>query len=418
MRIEALELSAVAQELGIDGQEEPWRAGWEESARSCGQAPSGWMEREPIETACRSLSMSRDNREACLEAREWIASSPARIRAAWHCWHCIFLSVDVRGRIADRWPRLPQAPASLFYAVVLLSALPLTEAKHRSLGIPRETAASTMRDLELWIEDFRAKHGRPGFEQTDWLRLHFTGRLYQIERLQFEITINAHPFRVLRRRGTAELLILAESGLAMRADGCFADADGGTEGSAALTTELEEDTETLTGFPVSPDGRLEPTTVTLRRDDWQCVLERTDPVLGVHIPAAGRFHGPMDPDSCARSFRNALPFFAMHFPEHRFRGFTCTSWIMDGQLQSILSPESNILRFQERFRLIPVRGATDGQTMERIFGGPVSDWSIAPRGTSLQRAVADAIQAGGRFRSGGGLIPTGSWKDDARSRSL
>lgn len=340
-----------------------------------------------------------------MAARDWIASSPGRIRAAWHCWHAIFLSETDAAAEAGRWPRFTEPPAALFYAAVLLAGSGVTARAHVDRGIPPETTQATLRDLELWIEDHRSKTGIPGFREIGWLRLHFRGRLHQIGRLQFEIKDSEHPFRVLRQRRTSAIIVLAEAGLQFGPDGLFADAMGSTAGPDALSTRLEEDSESVTGFPVSRTGRLESAPVALRRDEWECVLERGDPVLGVHIPAAGRFHGPMDAESCEQSFREAVVFYGRFFPEHRFRGFTCTSWLLDGQFPQYLPPQSNIVLFQKRFHLIPVPGASDSQAMERVFGSRVSDWTRAPRDTSLRRAIIDHIVAGGCLRSGGGFRP-------------
>jgi hypothetical protein len=404
MRVPSMALPAVAADLGIAGHEESWRSGWDGSSPSASEQPAEWMERETTASACRRLSLSRDNLDACLETRDWIAASPARLRAAWHCWHALFLSGGDAAKDADRWPRFTEPPAALFYAVVLLAGLPVTEERHRSLGIPPETTWATLRDLELWMEDHRSKTGHPGLSEFSWLRRHFSAELFQIGRLQFELCRNRHPFLVLRHRRTAEAAILAETGLHFRDDGNFADADGRAADPDSLGTRLTRDAETVSGFPVTPEGRLDRVTVRLRRDEWECAMEKNDPVLGVHIPAAGRYHGPMDPDSCSRSFRDAIPFFAGHFPDHRFRGFTCSSWLLDRQLRSLLPPDSNIVRFQERFRLVPLPGATDRQSMERIFGREVLDWSRAPRDTSLRRAAADLMLKGGHLRMGGGLI--------------
>jgi hypothetical protein len=78
--------------------------------------------------------------------------------------------------------------------------------------------------------------------------------------------------------------------------------------------------------------------------------------------------------------------------------------MLDPQLARFLAPETNLTRFQRFFRLVPVPGADDRQTFERVFGGPVTDWTTAPRDTSLRRIVADQAAAGLRWRMGGGLL--------------
>ena len=86
--------------------------------------------------------------------------------------------------------------------------------------------------------------------------------------------------------------------------------------------------------------------------------------------------------------------------------------MLDPRLASFLAPETNLVGFQRFFRLVPVPGADDRQTLERVFGGPVPDWAKAPRDTSLRRIVADQAASGLRWRMGGGLM----MPEDASSR--
>ena len=83
---------------------------------------------------------------------------------------------------------------------------------------------------------------------------------------------------------------------------------------------------------------------------------------------------------------------------------TCSSWLLDPQFEDWLKPESNIVRFLREWYLAPRPGANDGQTFERIFGGPVDDINTAPRDSSLRRAILDHMKAGGRWRSTASVI--------------
>ncbi|HVX44506.1 MAG TPA: hypothetical protein VHC49_11505, partial [Mycobacteriales bacterium] len=122
--------------------------------------------------------------------------------------------------------------------------------------------------------------------------------------------------------------------------------------------------------------------------------------LGIHIP-----RGRLTPQSCDESFALARSFFARHFPEEQpCRYATCVSWVLDPQLASYLSPESNIIRFQRRFTILPLESerAGDRETVEAIFASPFRDIEQLPRTTSLERAVTTHLQNGGHwyFRTG------------------
>jgi hypothetical protein len=70
--------------------------------------------------------------------------------------------------------------------------------------------------------------------------------------------------------------------------------------------------------------------------------------LDMHVPD---FLGPITPTACDRSIVRAREFFARHFLAEPYRVTTCHSWLLDPQLAEYLPSDSNIVRFQNRFRL-------------------------------------------------------------------
>lgn len=125
---------------------------------------------------------------------------------------------------------------------------------------------------------------------------------------------------------------------------------------------------------------------------------RGDSALGLHIPA-----GTLPPEQVDDALHLAHGFFARHFPDEQYRFATCVSWLLDDQLAEYLPADSNIIRFQRRFRLLPSPGADDNATMvEFIFNRPLCELDSLPRDTRLQRAVIDHIRSGRvwTFRTG------------------
>lgn len=102
-----------------------------------------------------------------------------------------------------------------------------------------------------------------------------------------------------------------------------------------------------------------------------------------------------------------MEFFQRHFPERPYRCFCSESWVLDSQLQELLSPTSNMVRFQREMYLLPY-GTHDEQLVNVIFGGMPEGPRKVPRDTVLQRALLDQIARGGRFHasaSAGFLLP-------------
>jgi hypothetical protein len=95
-----------------------------------------------------------------------------------------------------------------------------------------------------------------------------------------------------------------------------------------------------------------------------------------------------------------MDFFPRHFSDRPFVGFTCYSWLLDAQFETLLPSTSNLVRFQKEVYLFPVRGG-NGATFEAVFGRNMIDITKAPRETTMQRAFARHIEDGGHFRDGG-----------------
>ncbi|MCX4822331.1 acyltransferase domain-containing protein [Streptomyces sp. NBC_01142] len=125
-----------------------------------------------------------------------------------------------------------------------------------------------------------------------------------------------------------------------------------------------------------------------------------DPCLNLHIPD---FLGSLAPAACERSLARAREFFARHFPEERYRVATCHSWLLDPQVAAYLPKDSNIVRFQNRFRTAyEERQVRDGGPVGFVFGDPELPAEGLPRRTTLERAIGDHLRAGRHWYGGHG----------------
>ncbi|MEU6355598.1 acyltransferase domain-containing protein [Streptomyces sp. NPDC047072] len=124
------------------------------------------------------------------------------------------------------------------------------------------------------------------------------------------------------------------------------------------------------------------------------------PCLSLHIPD---FLGPMSPAACERSLALAVDFFARYFAEEAHGTVLCHSWLLDSQLKEHLPADSNIVRFQERFRLAPQDlEPADTEPVQFVFGDPELPVEGLPRRTVVERAVGDHLRAGGHWYIGHG----------------
>jgi GNAT-like C-terminal domain/N-acyltransferase N-terminal domain len=123
--------------------------------------------------------------------------------------------------------------------------------------------------------------------------------------------------------------------------------------------------------------------------------------VGVHIPEGGA----LDPGACDESFAAARDFFDRFFPDADFRVAVCASWLLDDQLADYLPSESNIVRFQRRFHVLPGDEPGNEDVFRFVFDqhNPIAD-DVQPR-TRLQRAVVDHLRRGGEWHIRTGWVP-------------
>jgi GNAT-like C-terminal domain len=121
-----------------------------------------------------------------------------------------------------------------------------------------------------------------------------------------------------------------------------------------------------------------------------------DECLAVHIPEAG----PLLPGLADESLAAAGCFFGPRRGDGAGRRIgTCRSWLLDPQLAEYLGDDSNIVRFQRRFRLVPDTEPGDADVMDFVFrarwvGDAGADLDALPQRTTLERAAVAHLRTG------------------------
>lgn len=121
--------------------------------------------------------------------------------------------------------------------------------------------------------------------------------------------------------------------------------------------------------------------------------EKGENILHVHIPEGM----PLDLGLCDISFAMANDFFS-----REYETYDCQSWLLDPALQDILDKESNIIKFQKRFKILNVKKSQ--QAEERVFGRIVTKVDEYPDKTSLQRKMKKYLLSGKKIGEGYGVI--------------
>lgn len=286
----------------------------------------------------------------------------------------------------------------MFRALLVVAVLPYTLQLYRSWKIPTQVLTDTMSDVSIWSRSYHQEHGVWGLQNLRWLLHHLKGQLFRIGRLQFMVDAFTHSFVMFQHEEGSKVCLLSEEGISYRADGLVNGTNRVEAGEERWEARYSETPTDYIGHPMHATGYVHRHTVQLSKKEWRLILRKGDPILDVHIPEDGR----LTMEQCLASFQAAKLFFEQHVPQHRARAFVCTSWLLDSQFQSILPPTSNIVQFQQLFRLFPVLSYAE-ETYSRVFGKHELNPETAPRDTSLRRAILKYIQEGNHMRAAAGV---------------
>ena len=397
------------------------RVRWEESEAT---RPDSLSFLEPDEiTAAREFTGLPDDADAELhDCARKVTADDRLVSLAWHAYRAVAVYEEYT-RFTN-WPtftsRLGESEGC-FYLLVALATIRATREKHDELGIPPDVTRETCRQVACFAGNYRTgTGGRLGLyrRQLFWLRNYTDGVIFRIGRFEYRVKRFDFHVSLFRHTETRRVIALAADGRTYTAEGyaaepqpadgdTTAEADGGTSTATApganaagdWTASLTETAESFRGYPVHPAGRAISRPVTLDRASWTCILKPGDTVLDMHIPA----DGPMRPEACADSMRRAPGFFERYFPEHRIRGFWCSSWIFGPQLEEILPSTSNLGSFMRRLYLCP--GTVDRSSLWFIFFDEDVRPESAPRDSTLRRAIAEFLERGGAWRNAGMVFP-------------
>lgn len=377
---------------------EEWGRGWEESQASYPVDGIYFLADEYLRDVAEVTRLRAEARPDFFESGTKMRSNEALSRLAWHChWLLHVAKPDERKGVpfysTDASSRAPEG-CTFFMGIVIMAELPKLKAFYQTHGIPKEILSDTMTSFDVWTEDYHDHKGVWGCDHV-WVCRGLEPNLFRLGRLEFQFGEFKSDYKMFRRKGTDELVILAPDGAKITPDGYVCQKDE----TPAFTASFKDFGYAFMGYPVAQNGTISRSPVNLGASDWEPAFVNGDPMINVHIPAAA----PLEADLTTRSFGIAREFFAKYFPLFKYKGFQCSSWLLDSSLPAFISPDSNIARFQRNFRLFPHPEGTEWQTRERVFGDPDLPLDKVPQRTSLQRIVKTQMLAGHRFRTGSAI---------------
>ncbi len=82
---------------------------------------------------------------------------------------------------------VPEMKAGILPVFVLAYLSEYALAKNLERGITEEITIATLKDINVWLDNYRSQHGVAGLGEFHWLIHHYTADLFRLGRLQFRI---------------------------------------------------------------------------------------------------------------------------------------------------------------------------------------------------------------------------------------
>lgn len=404
----------LAARLGIDPVPEYWTAHLQEYLQwkaAGGCVAPGDIVGNPQEVFALPDDCMSQVASVCGEIKE----NPPLAELA-DLWHFLLFHMPGERGLGENVLPAPTAVlgerAPLFHIAVLVSGTEDALQAFRKLGVSDQIATDSLRQCGSQTVDYMERYGVYGMRFLGWMRNYFNAKMFRLGRLVFNPNTYTWAFRVYRHRATGALRTMCAAGSLYRADG-MADGTNGINDPDAWTSALEIGPDFVRGNPVSPTGEAVREPITLDPRDWEPLLAPGDSMIEIHIPGRNS-GGRMAWEDCLNSYRQALGFFPRTYPDMDFKVFTCWSWLLDPGLSKILPPESNIVKFQSPFHLLPVCG-NHFQCYDLAFGDGNADLATYQPRTSLQKAIIEYVLAGNKMHGMAGYITMDEMRAISRS---
>lgn len=201
-----------------------------------------------------------------------------------------------------------------------------------------------------------AKTGDIRFDDYPWDMNFYCCSIFLLDRFYFIPYRWGDEPEAWRDAQTGHVVALWRGGVKVRRDGQLDGVNGVFDAEAFETARIETP-DSVTGNPVSPEGRVRPDPVTLEKPRWR------------------------------------RAFYDRYYPEYEYKGFWSESWLYDPALGDMLGPERNISRVQRQFYCYPTMEG-DAMTRLEVLHDAHADYTRLQPKTTLEKRLFAAWDRG------------------------
>ncbi len=227
----------------------------------------------------------------------------------------------------------------------------------------------------------------------------------KIGRLRFEMCPDSKLHVRAFKNDKNDICILVD-GTDIHKSGHLLGTYGCTDKDGSFCAEIDETNDFYEGYAVDKNtGLCQSFRTKLHKTDWAPMFSKGDNVMKVHIPYGGR----LDKAEVESSYARAREIFAKCYPEIKFKNFVITCWMLSPELRDFMNSESNIISFQSKYNIYPVKStALDALMYVYNFRGQSPDeldFEKLPEDNTLRKGVKQKMLDGKFIYEFGGFFP-------------
>lgn len=389
--------SDVLKKLEIENIPEGLSEYWDESQSSFSRE-AFYLKKEFLQHLADVIEMNDDLKKAYYDTAEKILENEAASRFAWFLYFVYCVKKVVPTNELPVPSRKVLGPNERMFVFIVLSPLAdELEKSFESSGIPVKYFRSTMMSMDFQFKLCLDNTGSWGIWHPAWTVNYLNGGVFTIGRFVYRPRIYQGPIRtVLKDKITGETVLLYGPGYRVRKDGHIDGTNDISEDDCIITV-YDEGEEIITAH-ASHDGIVEisPQSFSLKR--YEKMFTKGELYLEIHIPSGSHLTN----DVVLSSYKEALEFYSS-YTEYRPKALICTTWLLDNDFDKLLPMNSNILSFQRKYAIYPIKTDGSGVFSFMLFGDK-NDPDTWQTNTSFQRSMKEFLISGGKTHENGGII--------------
>jgi len=281
----------------------------------------------------------------------------------------------------------------------LLPSVDRTVERYRERNVPENIIKDTLKQYEGVISTNEYRLGYPGYDGVyfGWMLLTVNNLILTVGRLQYEMRDFSGKLCGFKNKN-GEIVLLADK-MTVNHQGVGINYKGLEDKDGAFYCEVNETDDYYEGYIIK-DGYVTKEVAKLKKSEWEKFVSHGDMSISVHIPKGES----MTDERCAESYKEAMRIFKECYSDVDFKTTFCHSWLLDPQLKDILKPESNIVKFGNRYMLYPYEESDNDDIFMFVFVKPFKTYDELPESTSLMKALKEHYISGKYIYVCGGIL--------------